>query len=147
MRIKGIVSVIKENGGSVRTSQLSKEYKENIAELSPVLYAAKILGLITINGGILSLAESNKNASQAELNASLKASMQTVEPFKSVVEHLKRAQKASTSELFDLLVGKGFITIINRTTDIAEFRRELMGSLVRIGICRYEPKKDSWKLA
>ena len=144
--IRGILAIIKGNGGSASLSHITRESLEGIDEIFPVIEAAKILGLVTVEEGVVSLTDSAKDLSQKELKKDLSDLLKNVEPFKSIIEFLWKAHRASTEELFDVLLKKNFMTQINRTSDIEKFRKEMLGLLVRTEICSYDARKDSWKL-
>ncbi len=145
--LRGVLSIIRENGGSASLSHITREALEGIDEIFPVIEAGKILGLITVDEGIVSLTDLAKNINHKELKKDLSELLKNVEPIKTLVEFLWKAHKASTEELFDVLLKKNLVTQINRDADIEKFRKEMIGLLVRTEICSYDSQKDSWKLS
>jgi hypothetical protein len=144
--LRAVVAIIKDNGGSAPLSQIADESRMGIAELFPIIEAGKMLDIMTVKNGVVTLTDILKTSNPRELKKVLNALMPKLEPIKSIISHLKKAKKASTEELFDMLLKKGLVTQINRHSDIADFRRQLLSLLIRTELCSYEHEKDYWKL-
>lgn len=142
--LKEVLSLLRENGGSAQLSQIAKDSRAGLDQLFPVIEAAKMLDLITIKNGVVSLTALTKTNNQKELRKVINNIMPKLEPFKSMLDYLKKRREASTEDLFDLLLKNGMTTQINRGEDIADFRRELLALLARTEICGYKADKDSW---
>lgn len=145
--IKEIVVIIKENGGVAPMSLIAKDSKLGIDRLFPVINAGKMLNLLETEDGVVMLKPVAKKMHSKEFKTVLKRRMSVLEPFKSIISYLKKTHGSSTMDLFDSLLQKGLVTQVNRSLDIADFRKELVGLLIRTGICVYDPKKDFWKLS
>ncbi len=143
--ISGIVSIIKENGGSAALSTIANDSKSDIGRLFPIIEAGKILKLFTVNDGIVSITKLANNKNTKEFRDALRDNLIKAEPFNSLLGHLKKTHSLSTTDMFDFLLKRGFIAQINRSLDITAFRRELVGILIRMEICTYNQKKDLWR--
>ncbi len=144
--LREMILLVKENGGSAPISEIARDSKEDIGGLFPVLEAGKLLGLMEVSDGVVKLSEVAKNANQKDLKTFLRTAMMAVEPFKSIVGHLKKTHGASTTSLFDFLLENGLVGQADRVNDINDFRRELLRLLIRTEICKYDSRKDVWKL-
>lgn len=144
--LRGILLILRDSGGSTKLSQIARDVREEMSMLFPVIEAGKMLGLFTISDGTLNLSDFIKGSNAKEIRSFVRNGLKAVEPFKTVIEHLKLAKSASTEKLFDILLEKGLATQINRKSDISDFRRQMLNILIRTEICRYDARSDEWKL-
>lgn len=143
--LKSLIGILKENDGSASLSKIAEESEEEFEVLFPLLEAGKLLGLMTIMDGIVTLTEMGNSISNKEFRKKVGKVLSSIQPFKSLLEHMRRKRSLSTEELFDFMLEHGYTMQINREDDIHRFRKEMADLLIRTYLCDYDSDEDSWK--
>ncbi len=138
--MRGVISIIREEGGSVLLSKLFQESEGGIDDLLPVLNACRMLGLITMDGGYAKLTETGLAAK--DLKPIMRAKLPAFEPFKTAIAMIKDSPGIPTEELFDKLTKKEDIQL--EGVDIKTLRKTLISWLVRDEIVNYDQDRDTW---
>ena len=138
--MRGVISIIKEEGGSILLSKLFQESEEEIDDMLPVLNACKMLGLLTMDNGYAKLTETGSAAK--DLKPIMRAKLPTFEPFKTAIAIIKDSPEVSTEDLFGRLVKKDEVRL--EGVDIKTLRKTLISWLVRDDIVNYDQERDTW---
>ena len=135
--VRGIIEVVKDNGNSLSISKLSEEAEEEIDKLLPLIDACEMLGLCTVENGIV---KNMKNSSQI-----ISKALSGIEPFRSIKEAL--AGKAlTTSALANMLKSKNIVLFADDTVNIEMLRNLLIKWGVRTKMLSYDRNEDKWSL-
>lgn len=104
--IRGIVDILRDNGGTMDMSKLAAETNEEIDVLFPIVDTCVILGLCTISKGVVKLTKSGSELGSHNTKELFAKALKKVEPFKSALGIINR-EKVSTRELAAKLKKKG----------------------------------------
>ena len=142
-QIRGIIEIIKDSGGKIAVSSLSKETNDDIDDLFPLLDTCSILGLCTISKGTVKLTKSGSELASYNTRELFARALQKVEPFRSTLTLIDKS-KLSTPELASSLSKKR----ISFHGDAITNRELLKSLLLKWGVINhllsYDPDTDLW---
>ncbi len=141
--IRGIVEILKDNGGSMELSKLAEEAEEEIDKLLPLIDAAEMLGLCIVQNGTIVLSPSGKSLTMHNSSQIIGKALSSIEPFKTVLERLANGS-ASTHELAEILKSKGIVLYNEDMTNESMLSSMLMKWGVRTKLLSYT--KERWSL-
>ena len=143
--IEGLLNIIREYGGPIRMSALASYTKEGVDRLLEVLRAARVLGLINVKSGVVSVTGVGKELNLYDFQNDVRDHVAAVEPFKTSVRLLKKGNGMTTSQLLLALL-KANILAQYSSYDIENIKWLLTHWGIRIGLFAYEARNDRWKL-
>ncbi len=142
-KIRGMLKVIKDNGGSLELSKLSSYSEEDIGDLMLLIEATNILNLSKVKNTTIILTEKGRILTLANSSKLLKEEIIKIEPFKSVIAAVSR-EKMTTSEIADYLQSKKIIFHADEKTNILLLKNLLLNWCIRTKMLRYNSRKDLW---
>ena len=145
-RVRGIVQVIKENGGQIEISELAEESKVNIDELLPIIEAASQLGFIRIVESQIELTNDGAKLHGGNANKMIRERLLALEPFKSAKKVIGSREKISSDELFGELYDQGFVMHGERSVNDALLKKIFIRWPVRARLFKYNVEDDIWSL-
>ncbi len=145
-RVRGIISLVKQNNGHMEMSELAEESEEDIDDLLPLIEACKLLGFVNVDESELRLTEKGAQLTFSNFSKSIKAGLVNVEPFKSTVKILGNKEIPS-QELFSKLKSRSIVVHGEELTNEALLKKLLIRWGVRAGLLRYNVEEDTWKKA
>ncbi|ACB39147.1 AAA-associated domain-containing protein [Pyrobaculum neutrophilum] len=110
-QVLGLLKVVHNLGGRVDAMHVNDAVDADLGDLSHVIDAAEMLGLLRSSGGDLLLTESGKAAVEKplrELQRYLRDVLQRVEPFTALVRRVAEAKRVSMEEVEELLRKYGY---------------------------------------
>ncbi|MCL5419372.1 MAG: AAA-associated domain-containing protein [Candidatus Marsarchaeota archaeon] len=144
-KIRGVVGLIKQNGGSIELSELAEEAEEHIDDLLPLIEACKVLGFATVDESKIRLTELGMTLNIGNTARIIKEKLVDIEPFYSTLDILKHGE-LTTAELLGQLDGRGVSLHGDRETNEALTKKMLMRLGVRTKLVYYDPANDVWSL-
>jgi hypothetical protein len=142
--LRGIIEIIKENGGAINLSKLAEESEEEIDTLLPLLDAGEMLGLVEVKDGIVKLTQDGKALKIGNISNILSKKLKNIEPFKSVLEILDK-NELTTPEIAEELRARGIILNADDMTNVELLRNMLVKWTLRTKLLEYNRDSDSWK--
>jgi hypothetical protein len=141
--LRGVIKVIKDNNNTIALSKLVAETGEEIDTLLPLLNAGRMLNLLTINNGIVTITESGKILSIKNIANIIGSQLALLEPFRTILEVLKEGNKTTN----ELVVKLNALNIsLNVADQTSKLRTMLIKWGVRTKLVLYNRKKDEWSL-
>ncbi len=144
-QIQGIISVLKEHDGEISLQMLSNEVLEEIDDLMNVIEACKVLGFIKTRDGKIRLKSDLGHKNMHEIEDAIKKRIIKKQPFFKILEEVKKSGGVSTTELFYILIKKGFINYRDNLSGIKNFKKDLSILGIRLNLLRYDSKNDIWR--
>lgn len=144
-RIRGIIDLIKRNGGAIELSELATEAGEQIDDLLPLVEACKLLGFTTVKDSTIKLTKQGSKMTVSNSSKMIRDGLTRVEPFKSTLDILNK-NYATSKELVDLLYAKGIFVHGDVETNRQLLKKMLLRFGVRANLISYDPKKDEWSV-
>jgi len=145
--VRGIIEIVKDNGNALSIAKLAEEAEEEIDKLLPLLDAAEMLGLCTVEDGVVKLSKDGIALTLRNSVQMISKSLKAIEPFKSVIEALSSSGELTTSELAARLKGKNIVLYADDMTNIEMLRGLLLKWGVRVKLFSYNRNADQWTLA
>ncbi|MGC8647559.1 MAG: AAA-associated domain-containing protein, partial [Candidatus Micrarchaeia archaeon] len=143
--VRGIIEVVKDNGNSLSISKLSEEAEEEIDKLLPLIDACEMLGLCTVENGMVKLTKTGIDLNMKNSSQIISKALSGIEPFRSIKEAL--AGKAlTTSALASILKSKNIVLFADDTVNIEMLRNLLIKWGVRTKMLSYDRDEDKWSL-
>lgn len=143
-RVRGIISLAKQNKGRIEISKLAEESEEDIDDLLPLIEACKLLGFATVDESELRLTDKGSQLTFSNFSRSIRTGLLNAEPFKSTIKILGDKEIPS-SELFSKLKGRSIMVHGEESTNEALLRKLLIRWGVRAGLLSYDTDNDTWK--
>ena len=142
--VRGVVKIIKENGGNISISKLAEESEEDVDDLLQLLDACRLLGFIKVTRSRLKLTDKGETIIKGSSRSIIRQALPGIEPFKSVIKALSGGSK-TTYELVEYLKEKGLLT------EKPEVENEKLINLLRVWGVRskllsYDEESESWML-
>ena len=78
--VRGIVSIIRQNGGQVSISKLAEEAEEDVDDLLPLLEASKILGFVKITKSSVRITDKGVRLASGAPRRVMRESILKIEP-------------------------------------------------------------------
>lgn len=142
-RVRGIVSIIKQNKGHIEISKLAEEAEEDIDDLLPLIEACKLLGFAVVHEFEVKLTEKGAKMTFSNFNKLINESLLEVEPFKSTMKIIDDKQ-VNTQELFGTLKSRGIVLHSEDATNDIMLKKLLMRWGVRAKLISYNQEEDLW---
>ncbi len=142
-KIRGIIGIIKQNGGSMELSSLAEEAEEHIDDLMPLVEASKLLGLATVEESMIKLTPLGDSLNLSNSLKLIREKLVEMEPFFSAIEILNK-KPMSTDDLFEKLKDRGIALHGDKEANEILMKKMLMRLGVRTRIVYYDPEKDMW---
>ena len=146
-QVRGVIKIVKDNGGSMGIAELADEAEEEIDDLFPILDACKLLKLLEVKDGKVKLAYTLENADARGISKVIKSRLQDIEPFKTVLMALKIEGDSNTGRLVNALQSNNILLFDDERKSAEALRKMLVKWAVRVKLLVYEQGSDSWKLA
>jgi len=143
--LRGVLEIIKENGGALSLAKLADESEEEIDKLLPLLDAGELLGLCEVKNGIARLTEKGKKLKLSNIASMLSKKLKEIEPFNSVIDILSK-KSLSTAEIAEELKSRNIILNADDTTNVELLRNLLIKWGVRTKLLAYNKDSDSWSM-
>lgn len=142
---RAILRLIRERkGGSIEVSKIAQETRKSIDALFPLIDASRMLGLCTIQNGVIRLTELGQTMTPKTFPQIMCRQMVGIEPFKSIMEALHRHERLTSRQLADELTRKG-ITFYNEEETNAELLKSMLLRWgVRNKLLSYDSETDIW---
>ncbi|MGC9037374.1 MAG: AAA-associated domain-containing protein [Candidatus Micrarchaeia archaeon] len=144
--LRGIISIIRDNGGKISLPQLSNEAEEDIDRLLPLLEAGSLLGLMKIEGANVALTEQGKGLNPENMAKILSNALAKIEPFKTAMKILKEKGSLTTRDLVRSLRKMRVKIYTDEALDIEAMRKLLLRWGVRSKMFSYDYNTDTWSL-
>jgi NitT/TauT family transport system ATP-binding protein len=146
-QMRGVLKIVKDNGGSMGIAELADEAEEEIDDLFPILDACQLLNLAKVDGGKIKLTESGKELSLKNMQKIIKEPLMEIEPFKTVLLAVKVDGHITTDKLTEVLKENNLAFYSSKHKFMEQLRRLLVKWAVRLNMLKYEQESDSWSLA
>jgi len=146
-QMRGVLKIVKDNGGSMGIAELADEAEEEIDDLFPILDACQLLNLAKVDGGKIKLTESGKELSLKNMQKIIKEPLMEIEPFKTVLLAVKVDGHITTEKLTEVLKENNLAFYSSKHKFMEQLRRLLVKWAVRLNMLKYEQESDSWSLA
>ena len=142
-KIRGMIKIIKENGGSLELSKLSSYSEEDIGDLMLLIEATNLLNLSKVKNTTILLTDKGKSLTLANSSKLLKEELVKIEPFRSVIAVVSKG-KMTTPEISDYLRSKKIMFHTDERTNSFLLKNLLLNWCIRTKLLRYNNKKDLW---
>ncbi len=142
-RVRGIVSIIKQNKGHIGISQLAEEAEEDIDDLLPLIEACKLLNFTIVDESEVKLTDTGSKLTFSNFSKLISDGLTDVEPFKSAIRVID-SRKVSTSELFGTLRSRGIVIHGDQVTNDILLKKLLIRWGVRSKLLNYDQSSDLW---
>ncbi|HUY70338.1 MAG TPA: AAA-associated domain-containing protein [Candidatus Baltobacteraceae bacterium] len=142
---RSIVRLIKEKkGGAIEVSKIAHETKKSIDTLFPLIDACRILGLCTIQDGIIKITPLGDSITPKTFAPVMARELVKVEPFKSIVQLLHEHEKLTSRQLADQLSEKGITFYHEAETNAELLKSMLLRWGIRNKLLSYDFATDLW---
>ena len=143
-RVRAIIGMLKQRGGSMSMSELAEESEEDIDDLLPLIDACKLLGLATIRKSTLQLTDKGRKLTFSNFSKTIKDSLPALEPFKSTILILGDAE-VPTKDLFTTLKSRGIVLHEDEAANDQMLKKLLIRWGVRSKLLTYDAENDAWR--
>jgi len=144
--LRGVLEIMKENGGALSLAKLADESEEEIDKLLPLLDAGELLGLCEVKNGIAKLTEEGKKLKLSNITSMLSKKLKEIEPFNSIIDILSK-KSLNTEEIAEELKSRNIILNADDTTNVEILRNLLIKWGVRTKLLAYNKDSDSWSIS
>ncbi len=146
-KLRAILGIIKQNGGSIKFSQLAEETEEHIDDLFPLVEACQMLGFAKVEESTITITKEGEELTFGNSLKLIKDKLAKIEPFMSALELLKKESEMSTKSLIDQLKKKGICLHGEKATNEALMKKMFLRLGVRTKLLYYDTERDIWSLA
>jgi len=143
--LRGVLEILKENGGELSLAKLADESEEEIDKLLPLLDAGELLGLCKVKNGIARLTEEGKKLKLSNITSMLSKKLKEIEPFNSIIDILSK-KSLNTEEIAEELKSRNIILNADDITNVELLRNLLIKWGVRTKLLAYNKDSDSWSI-
>ncbi len=144
-KVRGIVTLIKENNGSIAISELAEEAEEDLDALLPLIDACRMLGFVKVDDSDIKLTEEGEKLSRGSPYRIIRGNLKKVEPFKTVFAALAK-KRLTTPEILELLDSKGIYISEDSEGKESVIKKLLRLWGVRTKLLFYNEETDKWSL-
>jgi len=144
--LRGVLEILKENGGALSLAKLADESEEEIDKLLPLLDAGELLGLCKVKNGVARLTEEGKKLKLSNITSMLSKKLKEIEPFNSVIDILSK-KSLNTEEIAEELKSRNIILNADDITNVELLRSLLIRWGVRTKLLAYNKDLDSWSIS
>lgn len=144
--VRGLVKMVKDAGGSTEISKIVRETNEKIDNLFPVIDAVRLLGLCTVNNGIITLTDQGKQLTIRNITQMFAKELVNVEPFKSIMAIIDSNKSIVTAEISKKLHERDISFNTDELINIDLLKDLLLKWAVRAKLLVYDPKADAWHM-
>ena len=123
--LRGVLEILKKNGGALSLAKLADESEEEIDKLLPLLDAGELLGLCKVKNGVARLTEEGKKLKLSNITSMLSKKLKEIEPFNSVIDILSK-KSPNTEEIAEELKSRNIILNADDITNIELIRNLLI---------------------
>lgn len=145
-RIRAILGILKQNGGSIELARLAEETEEQVDDLLPLVEACKMLGLATIDESQIRITKDGQKLTLTNSLRMIKDKLVKIEPFQSAIKVLKKEGEMSTEALFENLRSDGIYLHGEKETNEALMKKMFLRLGVRSALFYYDTTRDVWTL-
>ena len=145
-RIRAILGILKQNGGSIELSRLADETEEQVDDLLPLVEACKMLDFATIDESQIRITPLGNKVTLGNALRLIKDKLVGIEPFMSAIKILKKEKEMSTDALFDELNSEGIFLHGEKATNEAMMKKMFLRLGVRSKLFYYDTDRDIWSL-
>jgi len=142
-RVRGIVSIIKQNNGRIEISKLAEESEEDIDDLLPLIEACKLLGFAAVDESEVKLTDKGSKLTFSNFSKLINEGLVEVEPFKSTIKIIDN-RKVNSQELFKTLRSRGILLHGEEATNDILLKKLLIRWGVRSKLINYDQESDLW---
>lgn len=142
--VRGIVNIIRQNGGRVSISKLAEEAEEDVDDLLPLLEASNILGFVKVSRSSVKITERGVRLASGSPRSVIRESLVKIEPFKSAIKALAEGNK-TTQELFEELSARNVFPKEGPHSS-ETLLKILLAWGVRSKLLSYNEQTDTWIL-
>jgi hypothetical protein len=110
-QVLGLLKVVHNLGGKADAMYINDAVDADMGELSHVIDAAEMLGLLKAHGGDLELTPEGRLAVEKpvkEFQKHLKKKLAHLEPFASLLDMVKKGGRAEVEEVINFIKGQGY---------------------------------------
>lgn len=110
--VLGLVEIIYSYGGKVKISFIAEELRMELDDLGDAIEAAELLGFLKVRNGEVQLTvygEALDLGTISDKKAIIKKRIVVVEPFKTILQQLKKKQTLKYSEIIEVLNSNEFL--------------------------------------
>ncbi len=143
-QIRGITRILDEFSGSMEISRLSSETNEEVDDLLPILNASRMLGLLKLNDGNVTLTKVGQTLARTTSIDSIKTKLKQLEPFKTTLSSVRSEKGITTNELIKRLESKGFLAY-HGDMGRHDLVQLLLNFGVRCDLLEYDRGKNAWE--
>ncbi len=110
-QVMALIKSVKEEGGKVDAAKLADDFGFDLKSMLPILDVAEMLGLVTVNGGDVSLTDLGSRIIKEGTSGFklLKENISRIEPFKTALELTKKSGFVTSRQISEALKQKGII--------------------------------------
>ncbi len=142
-RVRGIVSIIKQNKGRIEISKLAEEAEEDIDDLLPLIEACKLLGFAVVDESEVKLTDKGAKLTFSNFSKLINESLTDVEPFKSTIKIID-SRGINSPELFGTLRSRGIVLHGEDAMNDILLKKLLIRWGVRSKLINYDQESDTW---
>ena len=142
---RAIIRLIKERkGGSIEVSKIAQETRKSIDALFPLIDACRILGLCTIQNGVIKLTDVGESITPKTFASVMARELVRIEPFQSIMAIMHQHERLTSPQLAEQLKRRG-ITFYNEEETNAELLKNMLLRWgVRNKLLNYDSATDIW---
>ncbi|MEM3839080.1 MAG: AAA-associated domain-containing protein [Candidatus Micrarchaeaceae archaeon] len=145
-RLRAILGILKQNGGSIELSKLAEETDEQVDDLLPLIEALKVLGFASVDESVVKITAQGKKVTLGNVMGLIKKKLVGIEPFMSAIKILKSEKEMSTEALFERLSSQGMSLHWDKATNEAMLKKMFLRFGVRSKLLYYDSERDIWSL-
>ncbi len=146
-QMRGVLKLVKDNGGNMGIAELADEAEEEIDDLFPILDTCKILGLAKVEDGKVKLTENGKQLNLKNMQSIIREPLSNAEPFRTVLAAARIEGSITTERLADVLRENNLAFYSDKLKFMEQLRKLLVKWAVRLRLLVYDQENDSWKAA
>ena len=145
--LRCIIKLAKDNGNAIVISKLAKETKRGIDVLLPHIDAGRLLGICTVEKGVITLTSFGTSLTTSNIHKALKTRLARIEPFKSSLGIIKSQKSITTKKLSAELEKEGIMLYSEKSMNEEVLKALFLKWAVRLKLFSYDPKSDAWQIA
>jgi len=110
-QVMALLKSVKDEGGKVDAAKLADDFGFDLKSMLPILNVAEMLGLITVDGGDITLTSLGSRIIKEGTSGFklLKDNISRFEPFKTALELSKKSSYVTSREISEALKEKGIV--------------------------------------
>jgi hypothetical protein len=145
-KVLGVLSLLAQNNGKLKLSYLARLSKSNLDNMLAEVNAAKMIGLVTVSGDLISLTglgnELHDNV--AGVKKKIRDRLREIEPFKSAYNMTKEKGYIVGNDIVDRIAKKGIYLQTDPKKSKALIDTALLQWGIMFGVISYNGKERVW---